>query len=90
MMRTSALVFNAGVGPRDRVCGTRLTSRKRFAACITNRGVWALIIIEFTQKDGRKERTAKRAVTLVCDKRDKDITCVLCRDLHLKAFLVIY
>ena len=37
---------------------------------------------QFTQQDGRKERTAKRAVTLVSDKRDKAITCMLCRDLH--------
>ena len=29
---------------------------------------------EFTQKDGK---------TLVCDKRDRAITCVFCRDLHL-------
>ena len=31
---------------------------------------------------GGKERTAKRAVTLLCDKRDESITCVLRRDLQ--------
>ena len=31
-------------------------------------------ISEFTQQDGR---------TLVCDKRDRAITHVFCRDLHL-------
>ena len=31
---------------------------------------------------GGKERTAKRAVTLLCDKRDDSITCVLRRDLQ--------
>ena len=36
-----ALVFNAAVGSQDRVCGTRLPIRKRFASCITNRGMWA-------------------------------------------------
>ena len=34
---------------------------------------------EFKQQDGRKKRTAK----CLCDKRDRVITCMLCRDLHL-------
>ena len=34
---------------------------------------------EFTQQDGRKKRTAK----CLCDKRDKAISYVFCRDLHL-------
>ena len=38
-------------------------------------------IIEFTQRDGRKERK-HNALTLVCDKQDKAITCVLYYDLH--------
>ena len=48
-------------------------------------------ISEFTQQDGRKKRTAKllcvtnvTGLLLVCDKRDRAITCVFCRDLHLK------
>ena len=32
---------------------------------------------KFTQQDGRKKRT------FVCDKRDRAITYVFCRDLHL-------
>ena len=36
-------------------------------------------ISEFTQQDGRKKRTAK----CLCDKLDRAITCMLCRDLHL-------
>ena len=38
-------------------------------------------VIEFTQQDRRKERT-HNALTLVCDKQDKAITCVLYYDLH--------
>ena len=32
------------------------------------------LLSEFTQQDGK---------TFVCDKRDRAITCVFCRDLHL-------
>ena len=35
---------------------------------------------EFTQQDGSK----KDGKTLVCDKRDRAITCVFCLDFHLK------
>ena len=48
---------------------------------------WLLIVTrlglsdnsEFTQQDGRKKRTP----TLVCDKRNRAINWVFCRDLHL-------
>ena len=35
---------------------------------------------EFTQKEGRKKRTAKRRM---CDKRDREIAYMFCRNLHL-------
>ena len=35
---------------------------------------------EFTQQDGKEEEEGK---TLVCDKHDRAVTCVFCRDLHL-------
>ena len=38
------------------------------------RDVEVLIFSEFTQKDVKM---------LVCDKRERAITCVFCRDLHL-------
>ena len=40
---------------------------------------------ESTQQDGTEEEDGK---TLVCDKRNKAITCVFCRDRH--CFLVLY
>ena len=39
-----------------------------------------VIIREFTPTGRQEEGEGK---TLVCDKRDKAITCILCRDLHL-------
>ena len=39
-----------------------------------------VIIREFTPTGRQEEEEGK---TLVCDKRDKAITCILCRDLHL-------
>ena len=39
-----------------------------------------VIIREFTPTGRQEEEKGK---TLVCDKRDKAITCILCRDLHL-------
>ena len=35
---------------------------------------------KFTQQDGRKKRTTNQFTS---DKRDRVITCVFCRDLHL-------
>ena len=44
---------------------------------------------KFTQQDGRKKRTAKHLCvtnvtgqSLVCDKHDRAITCVFCRNLQ--------
>ena len=39
-----------------------------------------VIIREFTPTGRQEEEEGK---TLVCDKRDNAITCILCRDLHL-------
>ena len=39
-----------------------------------------VIIREFTPTGRQEEEEGK---TLVCDKRDKTLTCILCRDLHL-------
>ena len=39
-----------------------------------------VIIREFTPTGRQEEEEGK---TLVCDKHDKAITCILCRDLHL-------
>ena len=41
---------------------------------------WPSTFVKFTQQDGRKKSDGK---TLVCDKRDRVITCVFCRGLHI-------